>query len=462
MEPPEKSKDLVVVVPGILGSRLARIDDGKATELWGTGTMSVVKNIVTFGRRIKALAIPPDVDPDNPEDDIKPIGLVTDPAFIPDFVEVFGYDSLIADLPATLDVTEDQVVGFAYDWRLSNRVNGALLTGFLDEQLAGWRERSGQRDARAVLLAHSMGGLVSRWCIEKAGGYGLVSRLVTFGTPFRGAAKALDAMANGFKLPKRVGPDFTDLVWSLPSVHELLPRYACVRDGSTDLHYLEDVSVLPAEVVGNGKRFHDSLNNALIHTGPGGTVDLDVIVGSRQPTLTTAAIQPDNGIKIFESSDGTEDGPDDRGDGTVPTDAALPPEWATAAQARQARAMAQSHGSIHASEAAKAELGWMYRKAPRLKGEEIELGLRSPSVVPAGADLEVWIDASPNLSLGVDLRDLDTGQVTQAHVVQADGRYRARVKNVSAGSYAIVAGEAQPPGQPVVGVARSLVAYTEE
>ncbi len=44
------------------------------------------------------------------------------------------------------------VLVFAYDWRLSNRLNGRILA----EWIEAWRRRSGNRDAKLSLVCHSM------------------------------------------------------------------------------------------------------------------------------------------------------------------------------------------------------------------------------------------------------------------------------------------------------------------
>ena len=154
-------------------------------------------------------------------------------------------------------------VGFPYDWRLSNRVNGRLLARFLDEQVGRWRTSRGRSDLRAVLLCHSMGGLVARWCVEREYGHELVSRIITIGTPYKGAGMALEALANGVRLPKHIGPRFDALVRSLPSVRELLPTYACVRDCGGAMKRLDEVNVLPSDWVTAGLGFHQDLAAAV-------------------------------------------------------------------------------------------------------------------------------------------------------------------------------------------------------
>ena len=92
-------EDLVVVVPGILGSRLVRIDrTGARHEVWGTGPAALAKNLLTFGRRIMRLAISSADDPDAPGDGIVATGLITDFQLIPGFLGIDGYDGLVSRL----------------------------------------------------------------------------------------------------------------------------------------------------------------------------------------------------------------------------------------------------------------------------------------------------------------------------------------------------------------------------
>jgi hypothetical protein len=55
------------------------------------------------------------------------------------------------------------------------------------------------------------GGLVARWCVDKAGGAELVTTIVTVGTPHKGSVLALDGVANGVRLPHsiQIGGSFT-------------------------------------------------------------------------------------------------------------------------------------------------------------------------------------------------------------------------------------------------------------
>jgi triacylglycerol esterase/lipase EstA (alpha/beta hydrolase family) len=122
-------------------------------------------------------------------------------------------------------------VVFAYDWRLSNRHSAERLRVRVEECLERWRASDPSRaDARLVFICHSMGGLVARWYIERLGGAEVTRVLVTLGTPHRGAAKALEQLADGVrKGPAPLKVDLTAFARSLPSSYQLLPEYACIE-----------------------------------------------------------------------------------------------------------------------------------------------------------------------------------------------------------------------------------------
>ena len=85
-----------------------------------------------------------------------------------------------------------------YDWRLSYRYNGQRLARLVEPALERWRAQGGPyADAQVVFVCHSMGGLIARWYIEQCGGAEITRKLITLGTPYRGAARALDQLVNG-------------------------------------------------------------------------------------------------------------------------------------------------------------------------------------------------------------------------------------------------------------------------
>jgi hypothetical protein len=312
--------DLVVVVPGILGSTLER----NGIPVWSASAGAIVRAIATFGRHVKALQLPAGIGDDHPDDGVVAKALMPDLHAIPGiWTPVRGYDALVRRLDQLgfkrssngLEAPPGNLLLFPYDWRLSNRYNGALLGQQVEHALGRWRDQGGEyADAQVCFVCHSMGGLVARWYIAH-GGAEITRKLITLGTPYRGAAQALDQLVHGVR--KGLGPlsiDLTGFARSLPSLYQLLPSYACLAAG-TDLEHLSSTLGLPDL---DGRRLDDAL---LFYQQLEDAEAADTaaktrrhpITGTRQRTATTVSFS--NGtVRLLD----TYQGDDLAGDGTVP------------------------------------------------------------------------------------------------------------------------------------------------
>jgi pimeloyl-ACP methyl ester carboxylesterase len=107
---------------------------------------------------------------------------------------------------------------FSYDWRFSCAVAGAALAGFINAR--SYKE--------VILVAHSMGGLVASSCLATGSSIrNKVKKLITVGTPYLGAPKAVYVMETG-----GLFEGFLDFLFSegikaiannMPGVYQLLP-----------------------------------------------------------------------------------------------------------------------------------------------------------------------------------------------------------------------------------------------
>ena len=88
-------------------------------------------------------------------------------------------------------IATNGVYAYPYDWRRSVPAAATGLSGLVDEVL----KSSGAK--HVVLVAHSMGGLVTQEYINTGSNAEKVSRAVTIGTPYWGAPKSLIALLNG-------------------------------------------------------------------------------------------------------------------------------------------------------------------------------------------------------------------------------------------------------------------------
>ena len=83
--------------------------------------------------------------------------------------------ALMSNLPSD---TYDQVWCYEYKWEANIADNGKLFAQQLNSKMPD--------AAQTDIFAHSMGGLVSRWALEKEGLGNRITRLITLGTPHEG------------------------------------------------------------------------------------------------------------------------------------------------------------------------------------------------------------------------------------------------------------------------------------
>jgi hypothetical protein len=126
---PQPMGDVIVLVPGILGSVLVK----NGREVWGASGQSVIGNLVTFGRAIRGLKLDPGIGQGDPKDGVSAPRMLPRLHMIPTFWKADGYGKLTERLSRTLALTpalDDQpgnLVEFPYDWRLSNQLNAQRL-----------------------------------------------------------------------------------------------------------------------------------------------------------------------------------------------------------------------------------------------------------------------------------------------------------------------------------------------
>ncbi|HEX5493518.1 MAG TPA: hypothetical protein VFX70_02955 [Mycobacteriales bacterium] len=383
--------DLVVVLPGILGSTLRH--HGKL--VWAPSGGSVLRAVATFGRSVTDLRLPDGIGDDHPGDGVEPDGLMPDLHVLPGlWTPVKGYDRLLDRLPtlgyhetAGPDAPAGNLLPVAYDWRLSIRYTGRWLATLVEPALERWRAQGGAyADARVVFVCHSMGGLVARWYVEKCGGAEITRKLITLGTPYRGAVKALVQLANG--MPAALGPladRFTGFAGSLPALYHLLPEYACLDNGGDLLKTTE--TILPGLDTGrvaDAMRFHTALRDAEA-ARPASLAATHAIVGTRQPTASTARLA---GGRVEPLN--TYRGGDWHGDSTVPLVGAARAD--VGVDSNTLRRVPDKHGNLHRNRAALDEVeGILTAKPVVVRAPEVALWVDVPELVPAGQPLPIQV-----------------------------------------------------------------------
>ncbi|GAA4287655.1 lipase/acyltransferase domain-containing protein [Georgenia daeguensis] len=396
---------LVVVVPGIMGSVL---QDREGREVWSTSLRAVVGGLLTFGRRIRALELPAGVGDDHPGDGVRATALMPDLHVVPGLWSVeIGYAALRDWLRRTFDVVTiadataerpANYLEFPYDWRLSNRYNARALGDAVEPVLERLRAVRGNEDVGIVFVAHSMGGLVVRYYVDVLGGHEITRKVVTLGTPHRGALNALESLVNGVR--KGFGPVGTDLSAfsrSLPALYQLLPEYACIAGPSGLLKTTETtVPELDTAMTADAMAFHRELEDAA--RGTAEVVDAHPVLARTQPTATTARLVDGRVEPLL-----TIDGQDQRGDGTVPRLSAAP--YGVASDDPILRYVMDKHGHLPASDVIQVELEGVLSGSPDIprRIEPFRVGVLAQDVLLAGEPLEVTVSAEPGLAIEVVL-----------------------------------------------------------
>lgn len=332
--------DVVIVLPGIMGSVLEK--DGR--PLWKPSLNALAR---AFQREalVRSLSLSGD---DHTRDDLGDGVVATtvmpDVRIIPGFWKIEGYRDFLDHLKRVFAVIEGDPANptpdanlfpFPYDWRRDNRVAAGRLKKLIDAHLPRWQERTGNSDAKVILIGHSMGGLVSRYYLEVLGGWEHCRALITLGTPHRGSLKALDTVCNGLSLLSWI--DVSSVLRSFTSVYQLLPVYPVLeRDGGSHLVIntpglanLDMVRAMQARA-----EFHERMASAAREReglGYGAAYRNFPIVGIQQDTLQSASIAADRVVLSYHRPNGlVERNVSSFGDNTVPFYAALPVEAAQA------------------------------------------------------------------------------------------------------------------------------------
>lgn len=213
----------VVFVPGLMGS-----------ELWA-GRERVWPNPRLLFANPEVLALPEKLP-------LEPRGILNEVVIVPNLIKQEQYnrlgDYLVQDLKYTRGV---DLMEFAYDWRQDVRQSALRLA----QAIEAWNVKP-----PFVLIAHSLGCLVSRYYIERLGGKSKIDRAIFLGGPHYGVPKAIanlilkvDLLPFGL-----LGDRLRNVLATFPSLYQILPIFNAVFDQSgAPIQVLDDESWLPEE-----------------------------------------------------------------------------------------------------------------------------------------------------------------------------------------------------------------------
>ncbi|SEI47472.1 Lecithin:cholesterol acyltransferase [Achromobacter sp. NFACC18-2] len=336
---------------------------------------------------------------------------------------------------------------FPYDWRRDNRVAARQLAKLSGEWLHRWRTTSGNASARIVLLAHSMGGLISRYFLECLEGWRCSRLLITFGTPYRGSLNALSTLANGIELT--AGPiefaNLSNLFRSFTSVYQLLPTYPCIESPDGRLLRVGEISLDHIDVarVAAAQRFHDeirdaqSANQKLEDYHHSGYVILP-IVGRSQATTQGASLV---GRSLQFST--LLKGQNSDGDGTVPVPSAVPLELSGK---QRELFVSKTHSSLQSSKEVLTQIAGVIRAGQidwkNFRGDNpLGMSLRgaySTSETIRFAGTYSGAVGRPQVSARVEDAYSRKIVISPRALQAKDGTYDAEIGKLPAGTYRVV------------------------
>lgn len=345
------------------------------------------------------------------------------------------YDSLIEALGTcgfVENAAKPTLMVCPYDWRKDN----ALAADGLAEKVTDLRRIHG---AGLVinLVAHSMGGLVSRYFLESGKyseashpGFADVRRLVTIGTPHRGAPLALHAAMGQIKRlflnasqVRQVAndPNFPALYQLMPPPSEpfLWDANLASRLAPKSPHDPAVAAQLGLSTVNlaSAAAFHASLD---VIKRPAG-VDYFCFVGTRQGTISNVRFDFASAAGSLPAPVETEDG----GDGTVPS-------WSGSFAGMQQLLVGGDHGSLYKPTEVLKALASLLGKggvlAAMAVGDVIRLSIRDEVVVPKQLEpLVLFLSSRTTLDAELVVRKL-TGEdgvplATPAEINRSPVRY---------------------------------------
>ena len=295
---PNTTRSPVIIVPGSMGSALWRGSE----KIWPS-----LRTMLSHPEKFE-------FSPDNP---IEARGIVSEVVVVPKLFEIESYDRIGNHLEAALNYTRGQdLLEFAYDWREDIR----LAAQSLAETVEQWDPAS-----PVVIIAHSLGCLVTRYYVDCLGGQRRVKRLILVGAPnYGGPMTPLTYLPDTLlHLPRfltalggALGQEIRRIFGSFPVGVQMFPTYPAVFDQhGQPIDLYEDRSWLPPDMQARlqaGYEFHQSLNRKA-------TVPTTCIFGYGSQTITRLNVERDNqgrwqNVDIVSTNEG---------DGIVPAQSAI-------------------------------------------------------------------------------------------------------------------------------------------
>ncbi|MGE8450066.1 MAG: lipase/acyltransferase domain-containing protein [Pseudomonadales bacterium] len=365
--------EVVVFIPGIMGSELY-LDN----ELIWPGTPAEM--LFPYGKMEQLLR--PDL---RVGDIIRRVSISNQYASLIKAFKLCGFDE---------ETPQPTLIVCPYDWRKDNRLAADRLAECVKKLQADHGE-----DVVINIVAHSMGGLVSRYFLESGSysaancpGFDRIQRLITIGTPHRGAPLALCAAMGQIKrlfLNAKQVKQVADQD-DFPALYQLMPPSSEPFLWNTDpdarlepANFYEDDTAkllrLNAKNLASAASFHASLDTA---KKPDGVVYF-CFIGTRQDTICNVqgTFPGKTADGAFRANAPLPEGVEiaDGGDGTVPS-------WSASIPGMQQLAVGGDHGGLYKTPEVLRTLGALLGKqgvlSSDIKPERVRISPRDEVMTP--------------------------------------------------------------------------------
>ncbi|NGQ96209.1 esterase [Brevibacillus sp. SYP-B805] len=223
----------VILIPGIGGSRLSMVENGRVSNAWLDEWNIPLDNMIPIHRRVLTLTpkVWGGVEVEQRDKRVKIFPEVGDYGLHAiEYLSYNFFDSVKELSEQYYSMSEHlqkmgyqkgiTLFGFPYDWRLSNVNNAKQLMQLIDEALRISQAKQVQ------LVVHSMGGILARETLLSNPSYqGKTKRVIYMGTPFIGSPRAYQSIKFGYNFGIiLLNPETIRQVSEFsPAVYELLP-----------------------------------------------------------------------------------------------------------------------------------------------------------------------------------------------------------------------------------------------
>ncbi len=351
-ETPTRPDHFIVLVPGFMGSTLKSKRTGRM--VWGNFDQSLRE--ATRGNPFGWIGWIRDFlnGMRYPNPDLEAVDLMEEVAFFPPLYKQEHYQRLSAFLKTlgykvgdTVPEAKRTVYEFPYDWRQDNRVSGRQLKAKIEQ----WRAH--HPDAEVWIIAHSNGGLVARWYIEKEGGKAITKKLFLMGSPWDGTAVGFKSLSEGVEMflrgsftQKTIQNMTRDIIRTFPSAYQLLPHeWKALRfspnESDTIFNHPDWLEPATRPLLVDARKFNEELGNK-------SSIPTFCYVGRGYATVAGSEVQRGNDGKWLGMKWQTTG----EGDGTITVRSASHPG------AKEVVKVPAAHSDIYVDPTVEAHLKW--------------------------------------------------------------------------------------------------------